>query len=433
MQQRSIGDVFRDAMIAHRAGRLVEAESGYHEVLRRRPDEPKALHFMGLLQFHRGDREGGIERLVHSLRSDPDNARAWNDLGGMFVAAGRAIDARDAYRRATQVAPGNAEGWYNLGICLRNDGDLEGAISSLRGAIACTSGYSRAYEALAMLLYQLGRTNEAANVYSDWYAREPSNAKASHMAAAMSGSNVPSRASDEYVRVLFDESAESFDTGLERLEYRAPSVIANELSQRAGGKLATVLDAGCGTGLCGPLIRESCGELVGVDLSPKMIHFARVRNCYDELVVSELTAFLRQRPRAFDAVVCADTLMYFGALDPVFAAANESLRGGGWFIFTLEALDPRASDDYRLEVHGRYTHSENYVRRALTVANFGIDSFTRAAFRKERDQEVSGFLVIAQCQVTVNNGAREPRSAPVESSITTNVKIAGPRSSMIRT
>jgi predicted TPR repeat methyltransferase len=216
------------------------------------------------------------------------------------------------------------------------------------------------------------------------------------MAAAMSGSNVPSRASDEYVRMLFDESAESFDASLERLEYRAPAVVANALSQRAGGKTATVLDAGCGTGLCGPLIRESCGHLVGVDLSSKMIQLARARNCYDELVVSELTAFFCQRPRAFDAVVCADTLMYFGALEPVFAAANESLRGAGWFIFTLEALDTPRSDDYRLEVHGRYTHGESYVRQALAAANFDIDAVTRETFRKERDQEVPGFLVIAR-------------------------------------
>ena len=395
-EQRSIGDVFRDAMIAHRAGRLGEAEAGYQEVLRRRPDEPKALHFMGLLLFHRGERENGIERVVHSLRADPSNARAWNDLGGMFVAAGRTIDARETYRQATQAVPGNADAWYNLGVCLRNEGDLEGAISSLRGAVACTGGSSRAYEALGMLLYQLGRIDEAAKVYSEWHACDPSNAKASHMAAAMAGTNVPSRASDEYVRVLFDESAENFDSSLERLGYRAPSAIAAALSQRAGEKLATVLDAGCGTGLCGPLIRGSCGHLVGVDLSPKMLECARVRNCYDELVVSELTEFLRQQPRTFDAVVCADTLMYFGALEPVFAAANESLRGTGWFIFTLEALDPGAPVDYRLEVHGRYTHSESYVRRALAAANFGIDPFTRDTFRKERDQEVPGFLIIAR-------------------------------------
>jgi predicted TPR repeat methyltransferase len=247
-----------------------------------------------------------------------------------------------------------------------------------------------------MLLYQSGRTSEAGQVYSEWHAREPENAKASHMAAAMSGSNVPSRASEEYVRSLFDESAASFDTSLERLDYRAPSVIGIELSRRTDGKFATVLDAGCGTGLCGPRIRESCGHLVGVDLSSRMIDLARMRGCYDELVVSELTAFLHMRPRAFDAVVCADTLMYFGKLEEVFAAANESLCGAGWFIFTLEALGPGVSDDFRLEVHGRYTHSENYVRHALVAAKFRIDAFTRDTFRKERGHEVPGFLVIAR-------------------------------------
>jgi predicted TPR repeat methyltransferase len=395
-ERHSAGDVLRDAVLAHRAGRLVEAETGYHEVLRRCPGEPKALHFLGLLQFHRGDLEGGIERILHSLRGAPHNARAWNDLGGMFIAVGRAADAKEAYRRATQAAPENAEGWYNLGICLRNEGDFEGAISNLRGAIACTADYSRAYEALGALLYQLGRTPDATKVYTDWSNREPSSAKASHMAAAMSGLNVPSRASEEYVRGLFDESAESFDANLELLSYRAPPAVAKALAQRANGRIPTVLDAGCGTGLCGPLIREFCQHLVGVDLSPKMIDRALARGCYDELAASELTDFLHGRLRAFDAVVSADTLVYFGALEQTFAAANESLRGAGWLIFTLEALDTGASDDYRLEVHGRYAHRENYVRNALAATNFLVDELTRDTYRTERDRDVPGFLVVAR-------------------------------------
>jgi predicted TPR repeat methyltransferase len=392
----AIGDVLRDAMLAHRAGQLVEAEAGYLEVLRRRPTEPRALYFLGLLQFHRGDREAGIERVLHSLRGDPGNARAWNDLGGMFIAVGRIADGKDAYRRATEAAPEGADGWYNLGICLRKENDFEGAISSLRRALACNADYPRAYEALGMLLYQLNRAPEAAKVYADWSAREPSNAKANHMAAAMSGRSGPSRASDEYVRQLFDELAESFDANLERLDYHAPQAVAKALAQRADGKIPTALDAGCGTGLCGPLIRSLCSHLVGVDLSPKMIERARTRGCYDELVASELTTFLHRRPREFDTVVCVDTLVYFGALEQVFAAANESLRDAGWLIFTLEALDPgAATDDYRLEVHGRYAHSENYVRNTLGAANFHIEALTLETFRKERDQDVPGFLVVA--------------------------------------
>ena len=390
-----INEVFRDAVLAHRAGRLVEADAGYQEVLRLRPGEPKALHFLGLLQFHRGDVNDGIEQVQHSVRGDPRNARAWNDLGGMFVAVGRLPDAKDAYRRASQTAPENAQGWYNLGICLRNEGDFEGALPSLRTAISC-SGYSLAYEALGALLYQLGRQSEATQVYVEWSAQDPSNAKASHMAAAMSGRNVPSRASDEYVRRTFDEAADSFDTNLGRLGYSAPPAVATALAALADGNTLAVLDAGCGTGLCGPLIRKHCQHLVGVDLSAKMVERARARGCYDELVISELTSFLGKQPRAFDAVVCADTLVYFGALEQAFAASHESLREGGWLIFTLEALDPGAAGGFRLEVHGRYAHSENYVRDALAGAGFRVHALARDTFRKERDHEVPGFLVTAQ-------------------------------------
>jgi predicted TPR repeat methyltransferase len=398
--------MLRDAMIAHRAGRLSDAESGYIEVLRQRPADSRALHFLGLLYFHRGERERGIDHVSRSLEHEPTNARAWNALGGMFITSDRHAEAKGAYSEATKVAPGVAEGWYNLAICERDDGDLDGSIAHLRAAVAREPEYFRAYEALAMLLYQLGRVAEAARVYSDWAARDPSNAKARHLAAAMAGANqdhtrphVPTRAADEYVRQLFDEAAAGFDANLERLAYRAPQAIVTALIERAQHMpLASVLDAGCGTGLCGPLIRAHCRRLIGVDLSPNMLAHARDRHCYDELIAAELTAFLRSRPEAFDAVISADTLVYFGALEEVFAAAYLSLHAGSYFLFTLEAL--AIDDDYHLEVHGRYAHSEAYVRRALATARFDIDALTRDSLRQERDRDVPGYVVIARKPLT---------------------------------
>ena len=69
-----------------------------------------------------------------------------------------------------------------------------------------------------------------------------------------------------------------------------------------------------------------------------MIEQARRRGGYDELVVAELCAFMRERPEAFDAIVSADTLVYFGALEEVCQAAHHALRPGGLFVFTVEAL-----------------------------------------------------------------------------------------------
>ena len=97
-----------------------------------------------------------------------------------------------------------------------------------------------------------------------------------------------------------------------------------------------MLDAGCGTGLCGPLLAPYARRLVGVDLSEGMLALAKEKNVYDALMKSELTDYLRDHAAAFDVIVSADTLVYFGDLEDVLAAAAGALRPNGLFIFTLE-------------------------------------------------------------------------------------------------
>jgi predicted TPR repeat methyltransferase len=393
----ALDDDLRESMAAHKAGRFDEAEAGYHRVLAAQPAHPKALYYLGLLQFHRGETAGAIELVRRCLSYAPSNAAAWNTLGGLLITGERKVEAREAYRQVTLLAPSMGEGWYNLGICLRDEGDVEGALAALRASIAHQQDYFRAHEALAALLYRLGRTDEAADVYREWASRDPGNPTARHMAAATSQQDVPARASDDYVRNLFDASAKSFDADLGRLGYRAPELVAAALARSTDGRvLPAILDAGCGTGLCGPLIRALCETLVGIDLSTKMLEHAKARGCYDELTAAELQAFMHSRPEAFDAIVSADTLVYFGALDEPLAAAHGALRPGGVLVFTLESLAADATSDYRLEAHGRYGHIEPYIRGTLQSAGLRVESLTVETLREERDSAVRGYVVVAR-------------------------------------
>jgi predicted TPR repeat methyltransferase len=290
------------------------------------------------------------------------------------------------------------EGWYNLGICLRDEGDIEAALLSFRNSLARQPDYGKSYEALGMLLYQMERIPEAAAVYAAWTRQDPSNPIAKHMSLAMSQRDMPERAADEYVRRLFDDSAKSFDADLRRLDYRAPALVAAALEEHAHGRiLGEVLDAGCGTGLCGPLVRKVCKKLHGVDLSPQMIELARQRACYDELDVAELSTFLRSKVNVLDAVISADTLVYFGDLEVPFRAARQVLSPrGGVLIFTLESSREGEPRDYRLEVHGRFTHTEDYVRRALQGSGLRLEKLAHEALRKEGGRDVNGMLVVAR-------------------------------------
>ena len=148
--------------------------------------------------------------------------------------------------------------------------------------------------------------------------------------------------------------------------------------------------------MCGPLIRAQSARLAGVDLSSQMIECARTRGCYDEVVVAELSFFMRYREGEFDAVVSADTLVYFGALDEPLSAAREALRPNGTLIFTLELLRTASSGNFRLEAHGRYAHSEQYTRDALVAAGFSVLAYSEAALREERGAPVGGAVIAAR-------------------------------------
>jgi predicted TPR repeat methyltransferase len=153
-----------------------------------------------------------------------------------------------------------------------------------------------------------------------------------------------------------------------------------------------VLDAGCGTGLCGPLISPYARRLIGVDLSEQMLAHARARNVYDELVKGELSAYLREASTAFDVIVSADTLVYFGPLDEVAAAAANALRPGGRLILTVEELPGEGSGDgYSISSSG---HSRAYLGRVL--ADVGLrPKILPSELRLEAGDPVPGLVVRA--------------------------------------
>jgi predicted TPR repeat methyltransferase len=230
------------------------------------------------------------------------------------------------------------------------------------------------------------------------------------MLAACTGSEAVSRAPEEFVTQEFDHFAESFDEVLRKLEYRAPALLASALRRVDGeprGEL-DVLDAGCGTGLCGPLLASYARRMVGVDLSSKMLEHAREKRVYDELVTGELTAYLERQSAAFDLIVSADTLVYFGALEDVVKAAAGALRPGGLFVFTLEAASwDTVTVPHNIQTHGRYNHREDYVRRVLIDAGLHPE-IGHAELRLESGTPVAGLVVQGVKPLVADEAHDEP-------------------------
>lgn len=418
------------AIKAHQAGQLALARDGYEAVLARRPADPDALHFLGVLHHNQGNSAAGVACIRRSLKVAPNNPHALLNLGNILLEQDQSREARSAYERAAALAPDLADTWYNLGICLRklddapaavialdrainlraahagshyqrgiaqrDAGNLEAAEVDFRRALAIKPDYVEVHESLGMLLYRQDRIADAAQVYQAWAQGDPSSSTAAHMAAATSGERTPERSSDAYVTETFDRFAATFDENLANLGYRAPQLVTAALVDVIGEQvLDCVLDAGCGTGLCGAILRPLARRLVGVDLSRGMIEAARLKGLYDDLTVRELVAFMRGHRHAFDAVISADTFVYFGALEGAFAAAAHCLKRSGCLVMTLEEMGD-APGRYRLEPHGRYSHRLDYVRGCLESAGFHLIRSDEQVLRRERGADVRGLLIAAR-------------------------------------
>ena len=394
------------------------------------PDHPDVLHYSGVSAHHQGRSDEGIALIQRSLELLPDQADCYSNLGIIYNATRRFDDAIVAYRRAIELNPEHVNAFNNLGISLRATGKHAESEAAYRKALELNPTFIDAYHNLGVLLAGINRTREAVicyckvttmaprhrearrmlglaycvlgqrdkaiELYEEWLKEEPDNPVLPHLLAGCTGRNVPSRASDECVQRIFDGFAASFESKLAHLHYRAPSLVHQMLedSGRPPTKSLDVLDAGCGTGLCGPLVAPYARRLTGVDLSAGMLEQAKTKEIYDELMQDELTHFLRNRPAEFDLVISADTLVYFGQLGDVAAAARAALRGGGMFIFTLEELVEDDDLELRLEPHGRYVHSRRYAERVLRGAGFSVE-IEVAELRMESGVPVRGLVIRA--------------------------------------
>ena len=320
-------------------------------------------------------------------------------LGQTYWRQGRLADATVQFCLAAAVEPDNANLHFALGKLFHEQRRYDDAIAAYRQALEIAPTLSMAYQQLGLILQFVGKTDEALALWRRWLAVEPDHPVPRHMVAAATGRTRLSRADDDYIRTLFDEFADSFDEQLRLLGYRAPDLIAEAVVKRFGqptGQLQ-VLDAGCGTGLCGLLLRPFARRLTGVDLSEGMLDKARARGEYDLLVQAELTGFIQRSVETYDLITSADTLVYFGDLKPVFEAVAAALRPGGLFVFTLEASDDEnARSGFALQVHGRFCHTEKYVKSRLRSAGFSSSSVSRQLERTEMGNPVIGLVVAAR-------------------------------------
>lgn len=418
-----------------RNGRVSQAIDAYNHGLKYLSRHPLLYFNLGVALRQSGDISGAIAAYKTAIALHPTYPQAYFSLGNAYRDNKQPQQAETAYRKAIEIDPRFVDAQANLAGLLAAEKNYDEAIKTGFATLALAPDHIHALRNLSLSLYKAGRYSEGTEITfralqvapddvmlhyhmgemlyglirtgeSDkarshaqrWRSGYGTHPVAQHMAAAILGDDAPQRAGDVYVRETFDRFANDFESVLTGLGYRVPELLCTAARDLLGDRTGlTVLDAGCGTGLCAPYLRPMAKKLVGVDLSGGMLEKARARNLYDSLEEAELGAFLAQTADSYDLTIAADVFCYFGALDAAFRDIAGKTPAGGLFGFTVEAMQEQgASQPYRLGPTGRYQHDRAYVRSCLEQAGYEVLRFDDTHGRVEMGQPVPCFMVLAR-------------------------------------
>lgn len=279
--------------------------------------------------------------------------------------SGDLVAAEDLFVQATDLAPGFATAWFTLGEVRELLGDRQGAITAFRTAET-----------------------------TDPNDRNGAGLRLMRLGAADVGGMRPS-----YVTALFDQYAPRFDAALlDDLGYRGPALLLTAVlgacaAAGSAARFGRVIDLGCGTGLAARAFAGHAGEIIGIDLSPRMIDRARATGLYAELDVAELMEGLARRPDASaDLILAADVMVYVHDMAPLLIEVARVLVPGGLFAFTLES---HGGEGVVLGEGLRYAYGAACVRALIEAGGLSLDRLEPTSSRTESGTQVPGLVAVA--------------------------------------
>jgi predicted O-linked N-acetylglucosamine transferase (SPINDLY family) len=136
-------------MRLHRSGQLAEAERLYREALSQDPGNANASFLLGGIALQAGRVDDAARLFRAAIQVDPQNAVFHANLGECYRRLKRPSDAMDEFLHALTLRPDLAEPLFNLGLLMRDHGELDLAISCFECAAELKPGVHAIQQRLA--------------------------------------------------------------------------------------------------------------------------------------------------------------------------------------------------------------------------------------------------------------------------------------------
>jgi tetratricopeptide (TPR) repeat protein len=174
----AVSKMLASALGYFQSGRLAEAEQLYLQILQQHPEQPDALHWLGVIVFQGGKQNEGLANLQKSLAVNPNDANAHNSLGNMLLEQGDLQQSALHLRRAIALNPNHYIAHTNIGNLLRQQGDLSNALHHWQQSIALNPSYAPAHSSLGTFFKEQGELEQAVNYLRQAIALNPNDAQA---------------------------------------------------------------------------------------------------------------------------------------------------------------------------------------------------------------------------------------------------------------
>jgi tetratricopeptide (TPR) repeat protein len=202
------------ALHYQQAGELQKAETVCRKVLQAEPNNPEALHLLGIIAYLTKHYKAAVELIrrainindkvpvffsniglaLHAmgqfteaaasfqrgLALNPDFAEAHNNLGNSLKELGRPDDALACYQRALKLNPNYVEAHYNLGNVHKDMGKHDEAEACYQRALSLRPDFAEAMNNMGFVFQKQGKLDEAGVYYKKALSVKPDFAEASN-------------------------------------------------------------------------------------------------------------------------------------------------------------------------------------------------------------------------------------------------------------
>jgi tetratricopeptide (TPR) repeat protein len=186
-------DILKPLVTLFNNGKLRQSLSESSQMLETFPNSIVLCNISGASSAGLRQFDAAIKYYKKALEIKPDYAEAYYNMGIALKDKGDLDAAIDSYKKALEIKPDYVGAYFNTGNILKDKGDLEAAIDSYKKALEIKPDHAEAYNNIGLTLKDKGDLEEAINSYKKALEINPDYFEAKENLISLLASYIPQK------------------------------------------------------------------------------------------------------------------------------------------------------------------------------------------------------------------------------------------------